>query len=108
MWSQRAGEQLVVMKSGSSQTKVLLRVGPAQWHSPKDITLFCEIIFLRMKERPPYAHVVERERDLETMLTKEKLCEEEKLGQIVFLDVYLLKGYSFIQIIFFSFCDHAS
>ena len=46
LWSQSAGGQLIVMKIGSSNTKVLLKVGPAQWHRPKDFILFYEAIFL--------------------------------------------------------------
>ena len=68
--------QLMVMKTGSFHSKVLLRVGPVQWHGPKDFPLSYQGFLYRMRTgRQSYAMCC-KERNLDTVLLNEQLLKE--------------------------------
>ena len=70
--------QLMVMKTGSFHIKVLLRVGPVQWHGPKDFPLSYQGFLYRMRTgRPSYAMCC-KERNLDTVLLNEQCFKQER------------------------------
>lgn len=68
----------MVMKTGSFHTKILLRVGPVQWHGSKDFPLYYQGFLYRMRTGKPSHAMHCKERNFDTVLLMSNFLKKDE------------------------------